>query len=361
MNELLFPLIAVILSAASTFLIMPRLLKVCYKRGLYDLPDNRKVHKHGIPRLGGIVFVPATLIGLFCTFGIMILMGTPSPDAFHFSSLVIGGGAILTYFVGAIDDLVGCSAKFKLAVQLCAAITFPLCGLRIDSLYGFMGIEELPLIVSYAITIILTILIINAVNLIDGIDGLAGSLSLIALIAYGILFNNLQVPAFALLSAALSGSIMAFLFFNLKGTPERRTKTFMGDSGSLLLGLVLSYFTMKYAMKHSETLNDRPDGLLMAYTILIVPCFDLCRVAICRLLHGHGIFDPDKTHIHHKFMAYGFTMFQTLTAIVTLQILLIATNIGLFYMHVSMEWIVAIDILVFTILNIFLPVERGGK
>lgn len=361
MNELLFPIIAVILSAVSTFLIMPRLLKVCYKRGLYDLPDNRKVHKHGIPRLGGIVFVPATLIGLFCTFGIMILMGIPAPNAFHFSSLVIGGGAILIYFIGAIDDLVGCSAKFKLVVQICAAVTFPLCGLRIDSLYGFMGIEELPMILSYAITVFTTILIINAINLIDGIDGLAGSLSLIALIAYGILFSRLQVPTFGLLTASLSGSIMAFLYYNLKGTPERRNKTFMGDSGSLLLGLVLSYFTMKYAMKNSETLSERPNGLLMAYTLLIVPCFDLCRVALCRLLHGHGIFDPDKTHIHHKFIACGLSMCQTLVSILAIQLFFITINVGLFYMGISMEWIVALDIVLFTILNILLPVEKRKK
>lgn len=358
MNSFVFVLLSFVMSAVITAIILPALTKVCYDRGLYDLPDERKVHKRSIPRMGGVVFVPATLVGMVGAMGIASINHPDSFQTFHLSSLVIGSAAVLIYLIGFIDDLLGCSARLKFVVQFCAICAMPLCGLRIDSLYGFLGIYELPLVVSYFLTLFICLLIVNAINLIDGIDGLAACVSLVALVCYGVLFGGLCVPAFTLLCAGLIGSLVVFLLYNMLGTVEGRTKTFMGDSGSLLLGLVLSYFTVKYMMVNSLTLPERADGLLMSYTILLVPCFDLCRVALCRLIKGVSIFHPDRSHLHHKFMASGLNMHRTLVAVLLLQVGYILVNMGLFYLGVMMEWIVVIDVIVFTILNVYLPLPR---
>lgn len=358
MSELIFPFIALILSMICSLIILPHLLTLCYKRGLYDLPNERKVHKNSIPRLGGLIFAPATLVGTLGTIGIMHLLDVKTPDTFQFSSILFGCGALLIYFVGAIDDLVGCSAHIKFAIQFITAILFPLCGLQLDSLYGLLGIYELPEIVSFALTVFLVLLIVNAINLIDGIDGLAAGLSLIALVCYCVLFHNIHIPCFVLITAALIGSIIVFLPFNLWGTVKNKRKTFMGDSGSLLLGIVLAYFTMKYAMNESPTLPQHADGLVMAYTLTLVPCFDLCRVALCRLMKGQSIFHPDKTHIHHKLMAAGASMHSALIIILALQIAYILVNTVLFYCEVDMLWIMLIDIATFTALHIYLPIQN---
>lgn len=334
---------------------MPWLLRLCHKHQLYDLPAERKVHKNGVPRLGGVMFIPAMLVGMLAGFAAMGLCEMQVPYTIHTSSVVIAIGGMLVYTVGIIDDLFGVSAGMKFAMQIVAATAFPLCGLHLDSLYGFMGIYDLPLWVSYVLTVIITLLVTNAVNLIDGIDGLASCFSLIALATYGYAFYQLGATTFVICCASLSGAIVTFLLFNIWGDEEKHNKTFMGDSGSLLLGIVLSYLTLKYAMRHAPTLPYRPDGLLVAYTTLLVPCFDVVRMALSRLRRGQNIFRADKTHIHHKMIAAGLTMSQALLALLVMQVAFMALNIALFKVEVRMEIIVLVDVVIYTLLNIVLP------
>lgn len=361
MENYLFPFIALITSAIVTAAVMPYLLKTCYKYGLYDQPNGRKVHKHPIPRLGGIVFVPAMLTGVLIAIAIMHFNSIETPNTLHFSAFFLGSGALLIYAVGIIDDLIGCTAKLKFIVQTFIAVAFPVCGLYIDNLYGFCGIYQLPLWVSYPLTIFLTLLIINAINLIDGIDGLASTLSLIALVSYTVLFKQHNMLMFTLFAAGLSGALLAFLPFNLWGSTEKHRKTFMGDSGSLLLGIVLAYLTMKYAMDKSVSMPHRPDALLMAYTVVCLPCLDLSRVALCRLLRGQGITVPDKTHIHHKLMCAGFTPHSVLMILICIQSGFILFNIASFHYGLDTHWILLINILFYSALNIYLPTGELPK
>lgn len=352
----IYIIISFVVSALVALIALPRLLDVCHKYRLYDLPSERKVHKNGIPRLGGVVFIPAMLLGMLAGLVTMEYNGSFVPNTIHTSSVLIGTGVMTLYAIGIADDLVGMTAVAKFGIQFLTAITFPVCGLYIDSFYGFLGIYDLPYWVSFVFTVFLTMLIVNAINLIDGIDGLAACLSLIALTSYGYLFYNLETITFALFCASLSGALVIYTLFNIWGVAEKGTKTFMGDSGSLFLGIVLSYFTVKYAKYHSATLPLRPDGLLVAYTTLIVPCFDLIRVAFCRLRRGQGMFKADKTHIHHKMIAAGFTMPQALIAILLIQIGYMILNFTLFAMAVPMAWIMLADIGIFTLINVLLPV-----
>lgn len=333
------------------------LLKICYKYRIYDTPNARKIHKSGIPRLGGVMFMPTMIISLLITYVVMTHVGAALPEVIKIGSVLTACAALLLYALGVLDDLTDCKASLKFLVQLLVVGSFVVRNLYIDSLYGFCGIYELPIWFAYALSIFVGLLIVNAINLIDGIDGLAGTLSLIALGVYGYLFSKMPgVPiTFSLISASLSGALVVFLCFNLFGSPERHTKIFMGDSGSLLLGVVLTYFTFKYAMTHSGSISYHPDGLLYAYSLLLVPCFDLCRVALCRLRKGTGIFAADKTHIHHKFIAAGFSMRAAYVIICFIQIFVIVVNSLLFHLGVGMEVIVALNVVSYSVLNIWLP------
>lgn len=272
---------------------------------------------------------------------------TPGPS---FISLCFSG--LLLYFIGVVDDIFSISASTKFGVQLLVATSFPASGLYVDSLYGFLGIHALPLWLSWALTIFLLLLIINAVNLIDGIDGLAGGLVLMSLAVFGVHFLKFALIPLVVLCASLGGAISAFLFFNITGSVERRTKTFMGDSGSLFLGVVLGYLILLYAQQETAVLPAHADGLIVGYTVLLVPCLDLCRVAIGRLCRRQGIFIADKTHLHHKLMDAGLSMRRTLLAILALQASFVALNFYMDYCDVAMEWIVLADAVVFAVVNV---------
>lgn len=342
-------------AAFISFLITLWALRLCHRFCLYDLPSERKLHTGRVPRLGGMAFVPAVAAGLCCGLMFLRLQGEEVPQTMRLSTLLIGGGALLIYVAGLADDIIGLSAWHKLPVQTIAALTFPLSGLYIDNLGGFCGIGTLPLPTAYVLTVVTALLIINALNFIDGVDGLAGSLSLLAMGAYCLLFSELNVIAFTLLAASFCGVLCVFLLFNLCGTARQHTKTFMGDSGSLTLGLALAYLTTKYAMQDSPTLPPRPDGLLMAYTLPLVPCLDLCRVALRRLMHRTNPFRADRTHLHHKILQAGFTPLQTLVAIIGLQLAYLALNISMSGAGLSLNWIVPTDVLTFALINLILP------
>lgn len=358
---MLYIVFSLIVSLLVSLILMPWLLKTCYHFHLFDSLDGRKVHKQKIPRMGGVVFVPAAAIAIIATFALRQLFDDDGYNLFHQSSIVLGFGCLTIYFVGALDDLVEVSAKLKLIVQLVVACTFPLCGLYFNSFYGELGILSLPLWFAYPFSVVITILIINAINLIDGIDGLAAGLSVFALSVLGYHFYEINLLTFSICIAALIGTLLVYLPYNIWGTVEGRTKTFMGDSGSLILGVVLAYLCQKYAMDSSPVIPRHSDGLVVAYSAVLVPCFDLCRVALCRLKRGQGIFTPDKTHLHHKFLTAGLGMHPTLFLILLLQVAFYVLNMLLFNFGVGFVVIIAVDVVLYTALNVILPVEKSDE
>lgn len=337
---------AMLISAATALIIMPWLLHLCYKKGLYDQPDNRKIHNKNIPRMGGIVFVPATLMGISATFAIMLERGG-IVESIHTSTLLIGIGVALIYFIGLIDDLFGVPANLKFFIQFIASLAFPISGLYFNSLYGFLGIYDLPLWVGYALTIFVTLLVVNAINLIDGIDGLASSITLIALAVYSFLFYQQGHYVYCIFATSLAGALLVFMYYNIFGSVQKQRKTFMGDSGSLFLGFSLCYLGIKYAMDNPNIMASRPDGILTAYTVLIIPTFDLVRVAIARKLRGGDMFEADKTHIHHKLLKTGRSSCLTLLTIIGMDLLFIGLNFGLYHAGLQLTWVVLVDIVLF--------------
>ena len=339
---------AMLVSAATAMILIPWLIYLCHKNKLYDQPDERKLHKNNIPRMGGIAFVPATLMGITTTFAFMLEHGG-LVENIHTSTLLISIGVALIYFIGLIDDMFGLSANLKFIVQLIASLAFPLSGLYFNHLYGFLGIYEIPLWIGYALTIFVTLLVVNSINLIDGIDGLASGISFIALAVYCLLFYQQGHLVYCIFACSLMGALLVFMYYNILGSEKKKKKTFMGDSGSLFLGFSLCYLGIKYAMDNPNVMEARPDGILAAYTVLIIPTFDLIRVAIARKLRGGNMFEADKTHIHHRIMQMGLDMHQTLAVILLLFLAICLINYGLYVYGLQVTWIILIDTLVYSI------------
>lgn len=349
----IYPITAFVFSAVALAFGMPLLLRICRQFRLYDKPNERKVHMEDIPRLGGTLFAPAMVIGIGAAMLLMMLRHTSSTPI-QTSSLVLVCGMFLIYLIGVMDDLIGMRASIKFLVQFVSALFMPLCGLYLNNLYGFCGIWSIPVWVSYPLTVFIILIIVNSWNLIDGIDGLSSSLGMLSLGILTFLFLRLGVVSYTVLSGSLIGALFVFFLYNMLGKVERGTKIFMGDTGSLILGYTIAYLTIKYAMDKPEVLPARPVAILMSYTLVIVPVFDLCRVALCRMWRGKGIFEADKTHIHHLFLINGFTMHQTLCYIVGLQIVFIALNSVMFVLGTGLTWIFITNLLIYVSLIFWL-------
>lgn len=327
---------------------MPWLLRLCHKKNLFDQPCGRKVHTARIPRLGGAVFVPATAVGLAVGISLMVsqheLIST-----IHMSTLSVGLGMLIIYFIGMMDDLFGLSANLKFVVQFMAAICFPICGLYFNNLNGFCGIWELHPLLGQALTVFLVMFIVNAVNTIDGIDGLCSGLTIIALLVYTYFFFDINNLIFCLFTCSLLGTLFVFLYFNIWGNASKGRKTFMGDSGSLMLGYSLCYLGLKLSMTGTGAIEPPTEGILIPFTVLLIPTFDLVRVASNRIRRGVHPFCPDKTHIHHLLLGCGMSQHQALLVLLTADIFLLALNFGLWHAGISATWIVFLDILLFTL------------
>ncbi len=299
-----------ITSFTLTYLIIPIIIMVAKERRLYDSPNERSAHIEPTPSLGGI----AIFAGTVCA----IVLWTPMPD-FGVLQYILAA-FILIFLIGILDDLLPMSPTKKLSGQLLVSIILAYKGnVRITSLFGLLGVSELPEMTGFALSIVAIIGIINAFNLIDGINGLAGSIGLWACCVWGSWFALTDAPAMAVLAFSLAGSIVAFLKYNL--TPA---KIFMGDTGSLFIGMVCAVLAIKFiemntfpAQVTSFHFSNAP---IIAVGVLIFPLFDTVRVFARRVLSGKSPFSPDRNHIHHLLLDLGLTHSQATVALVGVSI-----------------------------------------
>lgn len=350
-----YVIFAFIISLISGAVLIPVIIKFCRKHKLYDLPDTRKLHNTMIPRLGGIAFLPSMLFAFIMSLLVLSHVLGGMEVTIGLWSCVFIVSIFIIYSVGVIDDLIGLGPKVKFLAQTLSALLLPLSGLYINNLYGFLGIWDVPFYIGAPLTVFVLVYIDNAINLIDGIDGLAGGLAVISLLGFLFCFMREGVWAYSVLIAGLIGVLTAYLYFNVFGNPESNRKIFMGDSGSLTLGFVLGFLFVKFAMDNSRVMTYRSDSLLLSYTLLIVPCFDVVRVMQSRLRDGQPLFKADKRHIHHKLLRCGLSQHRALVTILGLQVSYVIMNVFMYSM-MSITYIVALDILVFMLFNVILNV-----
>ncbi|MDQ6843617.1 MAG: undecaprenyl/decaprenyl-phosphate alpha-N-acetylglucosaminyl 1-phosphate transferase [Bacteroidota bacterium] len=278
-----------------TFFSIPVIIEVAKEKKFFDEPDERKVHKAVIPTLGGL--------GIFAGFIVATLMGVPSNMSavlqYYMAAIMV------IFFLGIKDDILILSATKKFIGQLvAAAIIIKFCGVQINNMHGFLGVYSIPHTASILLTIFTIIVITNSFNLIDGVDGLAGSLGLLTSITFGAYFLATSQLMYAVMAFSLSGSLIAFLIFNISPA-----KIFMGDTGSLLIGLLNSVFVIKFiAVASDPTMGFVLDAApALGFAILIVPLFDTLRVVGLRIISRRSPFSPDRNHIHHFLLDFGLS------------------------------------------------------
>lgn len=294
-SELWLLLGATTCSFIITYFSIPSVINLAFAKNLFDTPNERKVHTRQIPSLGGI----GIFIGVLISFTIF-----SSVEIFQTYKYILTA-YLLLFFMGLKDDLVPMKATIKLMLQIVAAALLALGGIRITSLHGIFGIEDLNMAMSYALTIFFIVGVTNAFNLIDGIDGLAGGLGGINCVTLGSLLLWVEEYNYAILAFAITGSLIAFLRYNLGTYPN---KIFMGDAGSLLLGLTVTILSIRFIespLAFSTLSVISPIGIVAG--IIFIPVFDTLRVFTLRLSRGVSPFSPDKSHIHHELLSSGLS------------------------------------------------------
>ena len=333
MSPQLLPILTAVSTAALiTAVATTWILKLAHRRQLFDTTDTRKIHTGSVPRLGGTVFMPAIL----CASAIVALF-------FRFRgfspALFIGLCAILPlYAIGLIDDIKGIGYKPKFAAQLLSA------SILVSS--GFASFSSIPTVISIPLIIIAVIFITNAINLIDGISGLASGLAAITFIIYGLAFTAVGQPLYAVISFAALGSMVAFFTFNTAPSHSRR-KIFMGDTGSLTIGLLISAL----ALKLLDTQSSSPTSIITILSPIAIPCFDVVRVFLFRISQHTNPFHPDRNHIHHLLMRAGLSERSALIYLLGSTIAICIANSAILAAHIDIYIILLADISVLILAN----------
>lgn len=293
---------AILASFITVLVVTPLVIKLAFKIGATDKPNARKVHQKIMPRLGGL----AIFIG--------VAVGFVVGGLYEQRMLSITLGAIIIVIIGILDDMYELSAKVKFGGQLLVAIMIVKSGLLVQVLYiPILGDTELGWL-AYPITVFWIVGITNAINLIDGLDGLSAGISSIVLatLAYMAFTSPWGTGAAIILPLALItlASTIGFLFYNF-----HPAKIFMGDTGALFLGYCISVISLLGLYK-SVTLF----SFIVPIIILGVPIFDTTFAIIRRIVNKKPISAPDKSHLHHRLLAMGFSHRKTVLIIYALGI-----------------------------------------
>ena len=315
-------------------------------------PDSRKVHQVPVPRLGGISFFPVILISSCFILGVRVSTGFPIVElpAHEFLFFTVGG--MMLFLIGVADDLIGVSYRYKFLVQIIAAFLIVCPGEWFNTLGGLFGIYELPVALGVLFTLFVVVYITNAINLIDGIDGLASGLSCIALSVLGIICMVEGDEIYAQLAFATLGVIVPFWFYNVFGNAKRGHKLFMGDTGSLILGYIISLLVIHLSRNDMSEANEEAHShMVLAFSTLIVPLFDVVRVVIHRLREGKSPFLPDKNHFHHKLLRTGMRPRQVMVTILFIALFFIGIN-GLLADVLNITILLMLDIVLWTLMQL---------
>jgi len=293
---------------------MPSLIKVARMKHLVDEPSEaRKLHTRSVPTIGGIIIFAAIIFAYALWFPEAKLLG-PQESGYKALYQAMGeaygdfkfiiAAMVLLFFIGVKDDIIGFSPVKKLVGHMVVGyILVVMAGVRITGMHGLFGVETLPPSISIAFSFFVYVVLVNAFNLIDGVDGLAGGIGLIAALVFGTWLLLAGNVALALLAFVLAGALIGFLVFNFH--PAR---IFMGDSGSLIIGAILSVLAMKVVDHDTSRLPGHLRHVptpVFAMATIAYPLVDTLRVFVYRMVRGVSPFAADRNHIHHRLLALG--------------------------------------------------------
>lgn len=300
----------------------PSLIKVAILKRLFDEPsEERKLHKKVVPTVGGIIIFAGTFFSFVLWFPSDTLLDIDVGDSNYLKNALnlqatksalndfkyILATVFVIFFVGAKDDIIGTAPIKRLAAHILAAMMIVLmANIRLRSMHGIFGIDEIPFWASIFISIFATIVIINAFNFIDGVDGLAAGIGFLAAFAFGVWFYLAKDMVMSLLAFGLAGSLMAFLIYNFSPA-----SLFMGDSGSTTIGLLMAVLSLKAIetpnAEVSSTIISDVHRPVFVLALLSYPLVDTLRIFIYRTIRGLSPFEADRNHIHHAMLDLGLS------------------------------------------------------
>ncbi|WP_413578502.1 glycosyltransferase family 4 protein [Bdellovibrio sp. HCB290] len=338
-----------LISFVITAFAIPIIIRVADAKHLMDEPDSdRKFHSHRTPTLGGVAIFAGTII----SFSAMVdYIGANYDIKFMIPAF------LLLFFAGIKDDILNLSAFKKLLIQFASAALLTVFGtMRLTNLWGMLGITEISPLAGICLTFILIVALINAFNLIDGIDGLASGLGLIAAFFFGTWFAQTNATALSILSFSLGGALLGFLLFNF-----RRAKIFMGDTGSMMIGFIMSILVIKFiennrlpGVEQSPYYIKAAPGVAVA--AVMIPLFDMSRVFFQRIIKLKNPLKADRNHIHHMLIDLNYSPTKTTLTLYLLAITLIAVSLTLKELR-SME-LLAVLFLIVSLINIAIILLR---
>lgn len=295
------------------FLLLPVVIKLLRQFNWLEQPGTHKIHAATTPSMGGIPLLAATALALLMSLPMQQWLDTK----YFFISVV------LMFLIGLRDDVLALTPRQKLFSQFLPVFVLVfLENARLVSFYEMNNGQEFPPLLIYIISLFTVVIISNAYNLIDGIDGLAGTVGALALTFFGCWNYVAGQPYLSLIALCFAASLVAFLLFNWQPS-----SIFMGDTGALTIGLVLSYFAIRF-INDNYALPDEHDAkfkasVSTAFCVLVVPLFDTLRVIIVRLSQFQSPFHADQNHIHHRFLRLGMSHSRAVTWIASINLVFI--------------------------------------
>jgi len=314
---------AFIIAILFNFYAIPVIIRISRVKKLFDHPGERKSHLTSVPTLGGLgiyATITAVSLTLINTCG---LNGGGVTNNLNSLPPIIAGFTLI-FFIGMKDDMLNISAWKKLIVQFMALVILVVIGnVRLDSMQGMFSITEISYPVSIMLSLFAGIVIINAFNLIDGIDGLAAAIAMLVSLIFGIYFIAANDWEYAVLFFTVLGALIPFFLYNAYG---KNNKIFMGDTGSLILGFIITVMVFRFNELNGMS-SVKPHfaaGPALSFAILIVPMFDTLRVFAIRIYRGGSPFKADQRHIHHILLDLGLTHLQSTLILVIVNIIFVA-------------------------------------
>jgi len=340
-----------VVSLLVTYLSIPSIISVAREKKFFDVPNSRKSHKQQVPTLGGIAIFAGftTAAGSFISYSLV-----PSLQYILVACIII-------FFIGIKDDILVIAPLKKLLGQIAAALVLIIPGdICFTSIHGFLGIYYIPGIYRLLLTLFVIIVIINSINLIDGIDGLAALVGMMTTAFFGMWFFISGNIEYSLLSVAVFGTLLGFFRFNVFGG---KNKIFMGDTGSLIVGLLMAVQVILFNEKNigytsAFSIKSAP---AVSFAVLIIPLYDTLRVFLIRMLRGRSPFTADRNHLHHCLLKLGFTHRQATLFFASANLLFIV--LALLLQNLGILWLMLIILSIASLISFYLEhlVKKKGR
>ena len=313
-DSLLYTAASFLVSFATAWWIFKYVLRIAVDKNIVDNPNARKLQKEPVPVLGGVAvafgILAATVIG-----GIFCDMSKVYP---------LTGIMMIMLYIGVMDDILGLSPRLRFVVEILVVLALIYTtGFAVNDFHGLWGIGRLPQGFAVCLTVFAGVGIINAINMIDGVNGLCSGYCIFVCAVFGVFFASFGGTAGAFFAAACIGALIPFLCHNIFGL---KSKMFIGDGGTLLMGTVMTYFVLDclHGDVAAETARNENLGLVpFALSVLAVPVFDTLRVMTVRMLRGRSPFAPDKSHLHHLLFEFHFSHIGTTCTEILLNMLVV--------------------------------------